>query len=302
MHNVNLQFLQLSWTELEELYDSLEDRSFRREGEDTDEYRERLRGLIREIEHIVIHASELKHTGRNRLRRNAGLQEKIAPLLALRRRVMDELMFMASDHEEYLALEQFNKFVGMMETDDCHILPKGGFYRCRCFITDDNYGSDFNLMTGIIQMVQPKNFKDIYDDIPYSESSIDAFEGMNLCESVREMHRRLYSLPDLTRINTLSVTKTKTMNTQKEKLLKLASFISAALLMVYAAYAICDFLAFIFGGHPNPNALKIQLATRYAWMGIHMLALLPIALMFKFASRVEGLEREVKELKEIKSC
>lgn len=37
-------------------------------------------------------------------------------------------------------------------------------------------------------------------------------------------------------------------------------------------------------------------------MGIHMLALLPIALMFKFASRVEGLEREVKELKEIKSC
>lgn len=287
---------------IEELYDSLEERSFKGVGEDTDEYRERLRGLIKEIEHIIIHASGFEHAGRNRLMRNADLQKKIAPLLALRRRILDEMMFMVFDHGEYLALEQFNKFVNMMEADDYHILPKGGPDSCRSFVTDDIYGSDFKLMTSIIQMVQPENFKDIYDDIPYSESSIDAFEGMDLCKSVHEMHRRLYSLPDLTRINTLSVTKTKTMNTQKEKLLKLASFISAALLMVYAAYAICDFLAFIFGGHPNPNALKIQLATKYAWMGIHMLALLPIALMFKFASRVKGLEREIQELKERKSC
>lgn len=200
----------LTPTEMEELHDDLEDRSFRMPGEEDGEYCERLRGLVKEIEGIVYHSAKV-HIGQKRLRNDADLQQRTAPLLALRRRILDELMFLvsASVREEYTAIEQLNKFAGIMETGDCEIMPQTGLDCRKSFVTDGLYGSDFKLMDIILSVMRPENYRDIYDDTTYAESSIEAFEGLNLCESVHEMHRRLYSLPDLARTKALFVNKTK---------------------------------------------------------------------------------------------
>lgn len=203
----NLRFI--SRDELEDLYDSLEEESFRIPDEDDGEYFNRLRNLVQELERIVMLSSTV-YDGLTRIRDDKALQQKVAPLLALRRRILDDLMFMAAIREESLSLEGFNRHVRELEAKGCQIMPKAGLDSCRCFVTDGIYGSDFKTMHVLIAAMNPENYGEIYDDATYAESSMDAFEGMDLCGSVSEMHRRLYSLPDLARVRKLSLTETNT--------------------------------------------------------------------------------------------
>lgn len=205
----NLRFI--SRDELEDLYDSLEEESFRIPDEDDGEYFNRLRNLVQELERIIMHSARV-YDGQTRIRNDKALQQKVVPLLALRRRILDELMFMAAIHvhEETKSLEGFNRHVRELEAKGCQIMPKAGLDSCRCFVTDGIYGSDFRTMHVLIAAMNPENYGEIYDDVTYAESSMDAFEGMDLCGSVREMHRRLYSLPDLARVRKLSLTETNT--------------------------------------------------------------------------------------------
>lgn len=87
------------------------------------------------------------------------------------------------------------------------------------------------------------------------------------------------------------------MNHTRSTFLKVASILATAVLAAYAAYALGDLLVYLIGSRPESNTLRLQLATRYAWMGIHILALLPIALMARFASQIESLKEEIQQIK-----
>lgn len=189
-----------------------------------------LREYVTDVETVIVENATYR-PGMDPLSRNRILQGRLAELLFLRRRALDEMFCDLSDPDEMSALEKLNsalcKVGGALDASDGIMETVGSFVgacdrgaactqasKIQCipfsrdtlkFKDDNEYGSRFDVLIPLITALDRKNFSDIHADRVAADCLLDSLEGMDLCDCLRELHYLLLSLPDIVRLSTFKV-------------------------------------------------------------------------------------------------
>lgn len=200
------------------------------------ESRSVLPSFVRRLEDIIIESARYR-PDREQLTRNRDLQVRIAELLTIRRRAMDEIFCDIQDRDEMNMLEEVNAMLrkvdgartaslGVMDAvssfvEGCHqgtscttgsAISTIPFSRDIIVLPADSaYESRFDIIIPLVTALDRRHFHKIHADRVAADFLLEPLEGMDLCHGVRELHYLLLSLPDIVRLTRYKVTSETTI-------------------------------------------------------------------------------------------